>query len=439
MTTRSDVIVIGAGAAGLAAARDLSQAGRRVTLLEARDRWGGRVLTHRDPAWPIPVELGAEFLHGKAEDTMLAVRAAGLTVQQLPDRHAWAEHGHPRPIRDMWAAFDGVCKGIPDRGTDLSFSEFLSRRSFPPRTASLARMIVEGYHAASPHRMSAQALATGDAEVDPSENRQYRLVAGYDRVLAWLRAGLDPQRVSLRLRAAATEIRWERRRVTVAAQVGSGHAGESFQARALVIAVPLSVLKAPAEEPGGLRFVPEVPRLRTALEGLDMGHVVKVVLRFRERPWGQDADFLHDVTRAFPTWWTQAPLQAPVVTGWAGGPAAEALRGLGEAEVLDVAMASLADVLGAGRRRLERLLDGWAGHDWQSDAFSRGAYAHVLVGGVPRQRSLAAPIEGTLFVAGEATDAEQTGTVSGAIASGRRAARQVLAASPPSRRPRPRR
>src|SRR5207237_635723 len=80
-----DVLVIGAGAAGLAAAHDLAQAGRTVTLLDARPRWGGRVLTLREPAWPLPVELGAEFVHGRAEDTMKAASAAGVAVEAIPD------------------------------------------------------------------------------------------------------------------------------------------------------------------------------------------------------------------------------------------------------------------------------------------------------------------------------------------------------------------
>jgi monoamine oxidase len=423
----AEVLVIGAGAAGLAAARDLSQAGRRVAVLDARDRWGGRIFTHREAAWPVPVELGAEFVHGAAEETMEAARAAGLLVERLPDRHAWASGGRLRPIRDMWSQFDAVRRRIPTRGADLSFAQFLARRSLAPRAKQLARMLVEGYHAAPMQRISAQALAGGDQEVDEAQHHQHRLVPGYDRLLGWLRAGLDPARVSLRLRAIATEVRWTRGRVALTARVGTGAGGETFRARALIVTVPLGVLKAPAEEPGGIRFVPDIVRHRAALERLDMGPVVKVVLRLRERAWDDEADFLHDARAAFPTCWTYAPLRAPVLTAWAGGPAADALRGLSEREIVDVALGTLASMLGQRRSRLERLLEAWAWHDWQADPLSRGAYAHVLVGGTAAQRTLARPIEETVFFAGEATDVEQTGTVSGAIASGRRAAREVLA------------
>ena len=425
---QADVIVIGAGAAGLTAARDLSTSGRRVIVLEARDRWGGRVFTHRSPMWPVPVELGAEFVHGEPGETMEGARAAGLAVETLSDRHVWAKGGRLRPMGDMWSRFDAVRKRISTRGSDVAFAEFLARHSFPRPVKQLARMMVEGYHAASVARMSAQALAPGDEGMGQASHRQHRLVDGYDRLLGWLRAGLDPARVTVRLRAAATEVRWEEGRVRVRARVGTGMGAQTFGARAVVVTLPLGVLKAPPEERGSLRFRPELDRYRRALDGLDMGHVVKVVLRFRESAWSADADFFHEPGAAFPTWWTRGPLRVPVLTAWAGGPAAEALRGMAKRDVVDVALATLACMLGERRARLEQLVEGWAWHDWQADPLSRGAYAHVLVGGVGAQRALARPIEHTVFFAGEATDAEQTGTVSGAIASGRRAARQVQAA-----------
>jgi len=218
---RSDVVVIGGGAAGLAAARTLSQAGLRVAVLEARGRWGGRILTRREAAWPVPIELGAEFIHGAADATMAGVRAAGLAVERLPDRHAWMREGQAEPVRDTWERFDEVRRRIPARGRDRSFAEFLAGRAFPRRTRELARLLVEGYHAAPTERISAQALAAGDEEVEEPDHRQQRIVGGYDGLVRWLRAGLDPARVSARLRTAAAEVRWEKGRVTVLARVGT--------------------------------------------------------------------------------------------------------------------------------------------------------------------------------------------------------------------------
>ena len=181
-----------------------------------------------------------------------------------------------------------------------------------------------------------------------------------------------------------------------------------------------------------------------------MGAVVMVVLRFRELFWRDAGDapgggapesetprlgFLHDRSSAFPSWWSAEPVDAPVLTGWAGGPAAEALAGLAEEEVASRAVATIASLLGESRRTVAGLLEAWRMHDWQEDPFARGAYAYLAPGGVAARASFARPVGGTLFFAGEATSKEEAGTVAGAIASGRRAARELIRARDTRRHP----
>jgi monoamine oxidase len=171
--------------------------------------------------------------------------------------------------------------------------------------------------------------------------------------------------------------------------------------------------------------------------------VRKVVLRFREAFWDEPSfvaerlgrkngdaprpDYLHDPRADFPTWWTPSPARVPVLVGWAGASEAERLSRLSPRAVLARSLDSLSGVLGVPQRALEERLDGWLEHDWQADPWSRGAYSYVAVGGQDAPRALARPLAGTLFFAGEATDAADIGTVAGAIASGRRAARQLAA------------
>jgi monoamine oxidase len=114
-----------------------------------------------------------------------------------------------------------------------------------------------------------------------------------------------------------------------------------------------------------------------------------------------------------------------MITGWAGGPQAELLLNEAEQARVEISLDALSKVFATPRRVIDDLLDGWWMHDWRADPFSRGAYVYVGVGGSAAQKALAKPVEDTLFFAGEATDAEQTGTVAGAIASGRRAAREM--------------
>jgi monoamine oxidase len=128
-------------------------------------------------------------------------------------------------------------------------------------------------------------------------------------------------------------------------------------------------------------------------------------------------------------WWTQHPVQAPLLVGWAGGPAALALTRGGAVE--DVTLVELAHVFGMRRARAESVVESIHWHDWSNDPLVRGAYSYIGIGGIAAPRTLARSVGGRLFVAGEATDAESGGTVEAALASGERAARAVLRALAP--------
>jgi monoamine oxidase len=271
----------------------------------------------------------------------------------------------------------------------------------------------------------------------------FRLVNGYDGVVEWLRAKLDPPRVTLHLNTVVTAIRWRRESVTARVQSPSGHALPSFKARRAIITLPLGVWQADAGAEGGVRFEPELKEKRAAASRLVMGPVSKIVLCFRERFWEQlkrkggdltQMSFLHALNNSsvacpIAVWWTAQPLKAPVLTGWAGGPAAESLSHRGEGFILERALSSLAQLFGLSRAEVEGQFSAWFTHDWQADPFARGAYSYVSVGGINAPKALAAPVDDTLFFAGEATDfTGQSGLVHGALATGRRAAAEVLRA-----------
>ena len=413
-----DVIIIGAGAAGLAAARELSGAGKTVALLEARQRIGGRIWTTHTPDLPLPIELGAEFIHGEAQETFAVVQAAALLAYQLPDDHWWSARGKWSRIDDFWAKLNRILARIPAGAHDISFADFLARqRNLAPRVRKLALAFVEGYHASHADRISAASLRASDGEQEP---KQFRIANGYDALLEWLRTGIDPQRSDVRLGSEVTEVRWKRGEVEVRTR-----RGDVFRARAAVVTIPIGVWKAP----GGITFDPPLREKQRAIEKLEVGHVVKIVFRFRERFWEEDEtprNFVHSTDRFVPTWWTAAPVRAPLLTGWAGGHAADALLAEGPAAITDRALDSLASTFGRKRREIDALLDSAHMHDWQADPFSRGAYSYTAVGGQRAHSALAKPVAGTLFFAGEATSSDETGTVSGAIVTGKRAAKELL-------------
>ncbi|HEY0372382.1 MAG TPA: NAD(P)/FAD-dependent oxidoreductase [Thermoanaerobaculia bacterium] len=414
MKKKYDVIIIGAGAAGLSAARALTGAGKSVCILEARPRIGGRIHTLHLPDLPLPIELGAEFVHGEVGTTLDIVDAAALAVAQLPDDHWWTSNGKREKLDDFWGTIEKIRAKIGDYKRDISFAEFLRRRrDLTPRQRELACSFAEGYHASHADRISASVLRTSDEEQSGS-NKQFRIANGQDALVEWLRAGIDPQRSDLLLGTFADRVQWSDDAVTV-------HCGERrTRAAKLVVTIPIGVWKS-----GALAFDPPLPEKDRAIEKLESGHVVKIAFRFRERFW-DDVNFLHSNDRFMPTWWTSAPFRTPVLIGWAGGHAADAMLTEGHDAMIDRALNVLASAWDVPRKRVDDLLTGTFTHDWQADPFSRCAYSYAAVGGANAHDALAKPMRKTLFFAGEATSSDQTGTVAGAIASGQRAAREVL-------------
>lgn len=446
-----DVVIVGAGVAGLAAARHLSGSGHRVCLLEARERLGGRVHTLHVPDLPLPVELGAEFVHGQSHTTFEIVQAAALAACELPDNHWWSRDGRWQLV-DFWQRIGRIQAQIAGLKRDVPFSQFLaSRRGLSTRDRELVCGFVEGYHAAHADRISTLALASADEEQNGAGgNKQYRILEGYDAVVEWLRAGLDPERVQTLTSTVVTDVRWRKGSVEVDTRSAGGDFRRTVAAARAVITIPVGLWKAAAEQEGAIRFDPPLRTKERAVARLEVGHVVKIVLRFTEPFWdtpdflarraanashrGMPLNFVHSSDRFVPTWWTAAPIRTPVLTGWAGGHAADALLADGPSALTDRALDALGRTFGMRRARLDALLAGSWTHDWQRDPFSRGAYSYAGVGGSGAHRLLARPLEETLFFAGEATSSDQTGTVAGAIESGRRAAREILSVAAPPKR-----
>lgn len=415
MPDEADVLIIGAGVAGLAAARLLSEAGRDVIILEARDRIGGRIHTVHSPLMPVPAELGAEFIHGEPPEIWDIVRRSSMPVCTISGEEFYVEEASLKRYGDEFRQVEEILD-LMESAPEQSFADFIAPLKYDDRAKFWATSFVEGFNAAFKERISVQALARDERAARAIHGDQvFRAVVGYDRVPAALFTGIRPG--SVRLSTAVREVRWTRGKVEI----------PPFRARRCIVTVPLGVLQSDA-----IHFDPEPPVLRDSAGGLEMGPVVKIVMRFGEYFWehGQDLSrltFLHSADSWMPTWWTSFPVRAPVLVGWAAGPHAVRFAGQSAGFVVDRAIASLAAIFGTGEDELRSSLQEWHFHDWQADPFSRGAYSFVRVGGTGIQQRLAEPIEDTLYFAGEATATEgHVGTVHGAIATGLRAARAIL-------------
>jgi monoamine oxidase len=418
------VLIVGGGAAGLAAARMLSRQRLPVVLLEGRSRLGGRMFTHFEPDGALTVEVGAEFIHGRRNATWEYVRSAKLRTHEVPDRHWRSSRSGLREDKTFWEELGRVLGRINAFIPDQDFRSFLdSAWGLSPSERTLAMDYVEGFHAADLGVVGTQALAQAERASEVGEGtRQFRINQGYARLVDWLSTSLKERGVEIRLDTVVRKISWEPGQALVEAVGPSGLC--RFEAERVLVTLPLGVLK--QEGDGGVVFDPPLGAKARVIQQMPVGSVVKVTLHFRSQFWPvADFGFIHATGLAFPTWWSDP--RAPVLTGWIGGPRASVLGCEGEAAICDKAMQTLSEIFKVEPPTLrEQLVNGYT-HDWDADPFAHGAYSYTPAQGSLLASKLGVPLANTLFFAGEATDAEgNQGTVHGALASGQRAAREIL-------------
>jgi monoamine oxidase len=432
MTT--DVVIIGAGAAGLAAAAALSDAGRSVLVLEARDRLGGRIWTRHVPGLAQPVELGAEFVHGLSAETVAYLRKAHADVIEVPESHWNFQPDGLAPGAGFQQLVRAIRRSSALVDQDLPLDEFLlrlEREGLSPAAREYARRFAEGFDAADPSHASARALVMEWTSESLTDEPQSRPAGGYDVLIEQLATSLANAKSRVQLETRVSAVNWSRGHVDVQA-VQSGQALQ-ISAPSAVVALPLGILQLERNAAGAVAFTPALADKRQALDRIGFGPVVKLVLRFRSAFWEQaqggrfrDTLFFHLRDAPFPTFWTALPARAPLLVAWLGGPRTAQFADASTADLVRAALTSLEAMFGPECGAAEQF-DEVYWHDWQKDPLARGAYSYVKVGGEAAQRQLAEPLEDTLFFAGEATDYEgEAATVTGAIRSGERAARQLL-------------
>lgn len=421
-----DVIVIGAGMAGLTAARALAEAGRKVLIIEAKDRIGGRIWTrHVDDE---AIELGAEFVHGRPPELWALINEAGIETWERDGAHACFEDGSLNDCSgEMDEMIDPLEKLEDFAGPDLTFAEYINRQQMPPEACAASIGYVEGFNAADHRQISVMSLGVQQkAEEAIGSDRNYHLRGGYDQLPAYLARRVEEIGGKVLLSTPVKEIRWQPGRVRVVTQ-----SGEFFAAQT-VVTLPLAVLQNSA-----VKFSPRPDAILQAAELLRMGQARRFTLLFRERFWEklrpkhalEQLSFLFAFSEMPPVWWTPHPEKSNTITGWVGGPRSSALAELDQNHLAQRACASLARIFNVDESKITSLLEGCYTHNWGKDLYALGAYSYVAAGGLEASMQMTRPVANTLFFAGEHTDVTgQWGTVHAAIRSGQRAAVQILSA-----------
>lgn len=400
-----DVAIVGAGAAGIAAGRALRARGYRVSLLEARDRVGGRAWTDT-AAFGFPVDMGCAWLHSADQNPWTAyAREHGFAViEQLPEWGAWvARERLPDAVRREWgAAFarnEALLADAAARGVDVAISELLPHDQYRPRFDSVVNFLM----GQSSERVSSFDFARyADSDVN------WAVGTGLGAVVAHAAHGLD-----VKLSTPVTKIDATGPRVRVRTEAGVIEAG------AVIVTTPTSLL---AQEQ--IRFLPALPpAFITAFEDVPLGATAKVFLRMLPGmlPHEGTVHFVRTQSSADIGSYATRPAGQEVLLAYFGGPLARDLELRGELEAF--ARDELGQMFGADfLRGIEQTLT----TSWVSDAWAQGCYSYAKPGRARMREQLNEPLNDRVFLAGEACSIHQFGTIHGAWHSGVAAAERAM-------------
>ncbi|GIK64243.1 MAG: amine oxidase [Chloroflexota bacterium] len=419
-----DVIIVGAGAAGLAAGRTLHDAGRSILTLEARDRIGGRIHTDYDFA-AIPIEFGAEFIHGDHAVTVDLVKSVGLHTLPVVrmGNLRWSDGVNPAlplarlpdPLRQTLTGLLQAYEQLPNVNLpqDVSLADYLRGRSWTGEALAAADVLLAQTCCAHIETLSCHDLIR-EMRVDTAGHGESRIREGYGKLLDWYRADY-----SIHFNSLVQEIQWGDGDVRIISN------GQVYRAKTCIITVPVSLL-----QNGLIRFTPALPPDKQwAIHAFRMEAATKLIYRFRERLWDENLTFMAH-TGLTARWWTPSygREEDAVIACYVTAERAQKIDALDEATALDIGLRELSTLLDIPLNDLSKAVITSKRLAWAADPLALGGYAHVPTGMAECRPLLARPEGNRLFFAGEATAYDTNPqTVHGAIESGWRAARECLA------------
>lgn len=413
-----DVIVIGAGIAGLAAANTLMKKGLKVKVLEARDRIGGRIFTRHNLA-PVPLEFGAELIHGRSAATWDLLAQKGAKTYDMSKVFRQNGNYWYNPFEDsLYPKLD--LSAIPQPKIDENALQYIARSglTFKDLPFWITFLHLDGVQF---DQLSGWQLYRHLEELinSPAEEiygeADYRILGGYDQILNVLSDELD-----IKFGTVVRKVDYSSDKIQVIAN--DDICQNIFLARKCLITLPIGVLQS-----GHVSFCPLLPKEKqVAISQITQVKVIKLIYYFDRQVLPLMASSIIKENETPSIWWTSSDgysdFDGEIVTGWAGGEQAEFLLRLDEKTRLDLGLGTLRQILD---KTDIKVVNSWS-YDWTFDPYSLGNYSQYTDKGLEAMSMLAKPTNQKLFWAGEATISEMHGTVHGAYRSGLRAAKQIL-------------
>ncbi len=413
--SRQSVLVVGAGMAGLSAARMLSDAGWPVRVIEARNRIGGRVSTNRD--WGVPLEMGASWIHGTTDNPLMGIAQQAHAQLVATDYYGWAKLAVNPALQPLdyekttWQKFVERARDRVDDGslgTALKAAANGEKLSDSDR-AQLAFYVtteIEDEYAADADQLSATTFDKGDY----SGGDQDVVTNGYDALPRLLANGLE-----ITLNSPVTAI--VQRDNSVIVRAGN----QSFEGRAAIVTVPLGVLKA-----GAITFDPPLPDGHTrAVHALGFGALSKSFFRFDRRTWKEDNAFYQYLGAdggLWSQWFTLPSAAGPIALAFNAGDRGRRVESSSQKDLIVGALPVARRIFGDDISLVEVRTSSWT-----TDPYAGGAYSfHGPGSGLDDRRRLQEPVSDRLYLAGEAVGVNNPATVTGAVFSGRYAANQLI-------------
>ncbi len=419
----TDVIIIGGGISGLIAARKLSEKKLRVTVLEAGERFGGRVHTVYDPLFDTLLETGPEFIHGNLPVTIGLLKEADIPYYKVEGKSFHNINGKWRQDEEPAEGWNKVMKQMESLEADISLADFLEQHFGAEKYSSLrkeVRQYAEGFDLADCNTVSTFALRD---EWLNGEDDVYRVKGGYSRLIAYLVNICKQNGVNFYSSARVDLIEWKTQQVKVHTVNGL-----SFTASKVIVTVSVKALQHKNRETD-LAFLPAIPEIQNAASKIGFGPAIKFFFQFKKAFWKMqtpEAGFIIS-NQPVPTWWTQLPYESNMLTGWLGGPGAKALRNAGDDILLRMGLESLANIFSTTADDLRSELQAYRIIDWSAVSFIGGAYSFATTETTNALAILNSPVDETIYFAGEAAaDTHSKGTVEAALIAGLTAADAIL-------------